>query len=132
MSSLLSNATQRAIRKIVGSDQFEILISSVVNQIYPLSLAMPVGYKVLSMTAKTASGTVTLAAAKVSALGVVTPISGLTAQAVTSTQATGVPTFDGTEIIAQGEGLQVTTSANAAGVDLSITIKASRQNGNGD
>ncbi len=132
MSSLLSNATQRAIRKIVGSDSFEILIEAVVNQTYRLSLALPVGYKVLSLTAQSDSGTCTLNAQKVSALGVATSISGLAAVAATNTLTTTAPTFDGTEVCAQGEGLQVVITANAAAVNLSITVKASRQNGNGD
>ena len=132
MSSLLSNATQRAIRRIVGSDTFEILIEAVVDQVYKLSLALPVGFKVLSITSKTDSGTCTLDVQKVSPLGVETSIAGLSAVAATSTKATAVPTFNGTEVCAQGDGLQVEVSANAAAVNLSITIKASRQNGNGD
>lgn len=132
MSSLLSNATQRAIRRIVGSDAFEILIEAVVDQVYVLSLALPVGYKVLSLTAQTDSGTCDLEVQKVSPAGAVTVIAGLTGVAASNTKTTTAPSFNGTEVVAQGDGIQVEVSSNAAGVNLSITLKASRQNGNGD
>ena len=129
MPSSLSNATQRAIRRIVGPDTFEILIEAVVNQVYKLSLALPVGYKVTQLDVKTESGTCDVDVQKVSTAGAVTDITGLTGVGASSTLATAVPTNDGTEDIAAGEGLQLEVTNNAAGVNLSVTVTAQRISG---
>ena len=84
MSSLLSNATQRAIRNIVGPDNLEILIETVADQDYVLSLNIPVGYKVLSLTSELGAGTCTLNAQQVTTGGVATSIAGLSAISATT------------------------------------------------
>lgn len=129
MVERLSNATQRAIRNIVGPDSFELLIPTVANQLYVLALALPVGYRLLSVQTKTISGTCTVAMAKLSTGAVSTPIAGLTAIAVTSTLLESLPTYDGTEVITQGYGLNFTVSANAVALTLAVSVKMKRLSG---
>ncbi len=129
MSTALSNATQRAIRRIVGPDTFEILIEAVVDQVYKLSLNLPVGYKVTAAAAKTDSGTCTIDVQTVTPGGVAADITGLAGIAASAVIANAVPTFDGTEVVAAGGGLQLDISGNAAGVNLSVSITAQRITG---
>ncbi len=131
MVQRLSNATQRAIRRINGDDTFEILVESPDVQLYKLSLAIPVGMRILSLDVKTSGGSCVLDIEKVDALGVTTDITGLTAVAVTSTRSTTLPTKDGSEVVAQGEQIQVNVTGNTAAADLSVTLKVQRLSGSG-
>lgn len=118
-----SNATQRAVRRFAGDQSATIFVEAPGNKIFILDLALPVGIKIKSVTYKTLSGTVTVNVQKVSAAGATSSVSGLSALAVSSTQTTTAPTADGTGSLAAGERLQFTTSAGAAPVDLSVSVK---------
>ncbi len=126
MSSLLSNATQRAIRNIVGPDNLEILIETVADQDYVLSLNIPVGYKVLELTSELGAGTCTLNVQQVTPLGVATSIAGLSAVAATTARLVSSPTFNGSEIVAQGNGIKVVVTGNAGGANMNLTLKCQR------
>jgi len=129
MTRTLSTPQQRALRTIFGPESFEILIEAVADQAYPLSLALPVGYILLNVTTELASGTCTVNVQKVVA-GTPASVTNLSAISATATQLESTPTDDGTNVFAAGDGLQFTASANAAGVDLSITIAMQRITGN--
>ncbi len=124
----LSNATQRAIRRINGGDTFEILIPSVADQAYTLTLDLPTNIRIRSMTAQTASGTCTINLQKVVA-GTPSSVTGLSAFAASATLATANATNDGTNDVEAGDGMQFTVSANAVGVDLSVTVEYDRVSG---
>ena len=116
----------RATKKIVGDDSYTLFIEAPTAKAFVLDIAIPVGYKVISLTSKLASGTCTINAQRIVA-GVAGSIAGLSAIAASSTKLTSAPTNDGTEAITEGDGLQVTLSAISSPVDLSISIRVARQ-----
>ncbi len=126
--SSLSNATQRAVRRFVGGDTFEILIPTVANQGYTLTLDLPTNIRIRRMTAQTASGTCTLNLQKVVA-GTPSSVAGLSAFAASATKASADATNNGTNDVAASDGLQVSITANAVGVSLSITVEYDRTSG---
>ena len=116
----------RAAKRQIGSDSYTIFIEAPTAKAFVLDIAIPVGYKVQSLTSKLASGTCTINAQRIVA-GVAGTIAGLSAIAASSTKLTSVPTNNGTEQIAEGDGLQVTLSAISSPVDLAISVRVARQ-----
>ena len=123
------NATQRAIARIAGNDTYTLFIEAATNKIFILDLAVPENMSIQSVTLKTLSGTVTVNVQKV-VIGVTTSVTGVSAVAVTSVVQTIVPTVDGSETLPSGSTLQITTSAGAAPVDLSVSVNYIKISGN--
>lgn len=128
----MSNQLDRAIRRIAGNDTYELQIGAVVDQVYRLSVAIPQRQQILSMSAVTESGTVDLTVQKVDAEDQTIPVDGLEDIEASATKATTSPTGDGSEVVEAGETLQIECSANAAAINLSITIRYKRLAGNNE
>ena len=125
MSSALSNPAQRAVQRITGADSYPILIEAPGNKLYLLDCYVPGPLKVTGVSVVTNSGTITVNVQRVRA-GVTTSVAGLSAVAASSTLATSAATGDDTAVFQAGDRLQITTSANAAGVDLAVSVALER------
>lgn len=128
MSSALSNPSQRAVQRTVGSDSYPILIETAANKIYLLDCYVPGPFKVTRASVVTLSGTVAVNVQRVRA-GVTVSVAGLSALAATSTLASTEATGDDTSVFQAGDRLQITTSANAAGLDLAVSVGIERVGG---
>lgn len=120
-----SNATQRAINRIAGEDSYPIFIASPANGIYVLDCYVPTNMTIVGASVITASGTITVNVQRIRS-GVTTSVAGLSALAASSTRSTTTATGDDTGVFVPGDQLQVTTSANAAGVSLAISVRLKR------
>jgi hypothetical protein len=121
MQSQLSNAVQRAQHRNAGKQPVDILVETPADQSYTLIAYVTSYFQVLSVAAILASGTISIAVRRTRD-GVTTTVGGLSALAASSTRATADATGDDTSLFIPGDTLLITTSANAAGVDLSVTI----------
>lgn len=121
MQSQLSNALQRAQHRIAGKQPVDILVETPADQDYTLIAYVTNYFQVVSLAAVLASGTISIAVKRIRA-GVTVTVAGLSALAATSTRATADATGDDTSLFIPGDTLLITTSANAAGVDLSVTV----------
>lgn len=121
MQSQLSNPAQRAQHRVAGRLPVDILVEAPANQDYILNAYVTNYFQVVSIAALLASGTITIAVKRVRA-GVTTTVGGLSGLASSATRATAEATGDDTSLFIPGDQLLITTSANAAGVDLSATV----------
>jgi hypothetical protein len=128
MSSALANALSRAVQRIVGADSYPILIEAAADQVYLFDCYVPGPMKVTRATVVTNSGTITVNVQRVRA-GVTTSVAGLSALAASSTLASTDATGDDTAVFQAGDRLQITTTANAAAVDLAVSIGIERVGG---
>jgi hypothetical protein len=130
MSSALANAVQRAIQRIVGGDSYPILIEAGANKTYVMDCYVPGPLKVTGVSIVTNTGTITIVVQRVRS-GVTVTVGGLSALAASSTLTTTAATGDDTAVFQTGDRLQITTSANAAAVDLAVSVSIERQGGGG-
>lgn len=121
MQSQLSNALHRAQHRIAGKQPVDILVETPADQDYTLIAYITGYFQVTSVAAVLASGTISIAVKRIRD-GVTTTVGGLSALAASSTRATADATGDDTSLFIPGDTLLITTSANAAGVDLSTTV----------
>lgn len=122
MQSQLSTPAQRAQHRIAGPQPIDILVAAVADQDYTLIAYVTNYFQVLSLATILTSGTVTVAVKRVRD-GVTTTVAGLSGLASSSTRATADADGDSTSLFIPGDRLIITTSGNAAGVDLSATVE---------
>lgn len=121
MQSQLANPLQRAQHRIAGNQPVDMLVETPSDQDYTLIAYVTSYFQVTSLAAVLASGTISIAVKRIRS-GVTTTVGGLSALAATSTRGTANATGDDTSLFIPGDTLLITTSANAAGVDLSVTV----------
>ncbi len=121
MSSQLSTAIQRAQLRIAGPSSYPILIAAPGNQTYVLDPYVAGYFQVTGLGVQTDSGTITLNVQRVRA-GVTVSIGGLSAVAASSVNALSASLLDNTSLFIPGDILQITGTANAAGVNLAVSV----------
>lgn len=122
MQSQLSTPAQRAQHGIAGYRPFDILVVTPGNQSYMLNAYVTGYFQVAQLATILASGTITVAVSRIRD-GVTTTVGGLSGLASSSTRATADATGDDSSLFIPGDRLIITTSANAAGNNLAVTVK---------
>lgn len=119
MSSSRSTPAQRAQHRIAGPSSYPILIAAPGNQTYVLDPYVPGFLQVTGVAVQLDSGTITVNVQRIRA-GVTVSVGGLSAVAGSSVNALTASLLDDTSLFQPGDILQVTLTANAAGVNASI------------
>lgn len=121
-------AVNRAIRLIIGPEQYAPFVATPVAQAYQIDLAMPFNFKITQIIVVLSAGTLTLNLQTKIGTGALTSVTGMSAIAVTSTSQTILAPTDGTEWCPINTLMQMTLSALAATpANLAVAVRVQRQ-----
>ena len=121
-----SNAQQRAIRRIVGTETDAIFIAVPAGQVYVLDIAVPVNMSIKTLVCQLTAGTCTVNLQTVTVAGAATSVTGMNAIAATTSRLSTAAPSDGTEFVAALKSLQITLSAIAGAANLALSVTLQR------